>query len=144
LHCAEIDSDGPRESLLFLDALGGVCWQLFLLPDTDFLCWDQLVAALPRRDLGVAARHPCVSGVGAVARGLGEPLWRACPMRLHAVSSTTDAGRLAAATAALSPAGQREVRRLAQRALPPGEPAPLATALASTQAVLAQAGVSSR
>jgi hypothetical protein len=140
-YCAGIDSEGPRESLLFFDELDAACWQLCLLPDTDFLIWDQLASALPQRDLGMRPRRHCAAGAGAVARSIGEPLWRACPLKLHAVASPTDAGRLAAAGVALSAAGLRQANWLARSAML-GEP-PLQAPLASVPTV-SQAGVSSR
>ncbi len=143
LHCSDIDSDGPRESLLFLDAQDCACWQLCLLPDTDFLRWDQLVAMLPPRE---ATAHSCGRSSlaqGAVARWVGDRLWRACPLQLHAVAAPRNAGRLAAACAGLSEAGQREATRLAVRALPGAPPPPFAPA-AARAAALPQAGVTSR
>jgi len=114
-YYAGIDSDGPHESLLFLDVSGGPCWQLCLLPETDFLRWEQLIAAMPARAdwlprIGsrLAPKHP-------VARVIGSPLWRACPLQLHAVSLGASGRGLAAACAHLSPAGVREVARLAGR-----------------------------
>lgn len=40
----DIDSDGPRERLDFVDAGGGVLMRVWLLPDSDFCAWDQLLA----------------------------------------------------------------------------------------------------
>ena len=42
-----LDSEGLRESVRFHDRDGRCCWQLFLLPDTDFLAWEQMAAQLP-------------------------------------------------------------------------------------------------
>lgn len=45
-----IGADGPREWMDCLDAHGHFCARLHLLPDTDFLAWDALLAdarALP-------------------------------------------------------------------------------------------------
>ncbi|MGQ0799889.1 MAG: Hemin transport protein [Pseudomarimonas sp.] len=116
-YCAGIDSDGPHESLLFFAGDGRPCWQLCLLPETDFLRWEHLSAAMPTRadwlpgtGLRLAPKHP-------VARVIGSPLWRACPLQLHAISTGTSGQRLAAACANLSLAGVREVARLAGGAL---------------------------
>lgn len=40
-----IAPDGPREWLTVVDAAGRPCAQLHLLPDTDYLAWDALLAA---------------------------------------------------------------------------------------------------
>jgi len=39
-----IGVDGPREWIDCLDAAGGFCARLHLLPDTDYLAWDALLA----------------------------------------------------------------------------------------------------
>lgn len=44
---SEIDSDGPREALRFVDVNGAAALQLCLLPDSDFLAWERLVQRLP-------------------------------------------------------------------------------------------------
>src|SRR5690606_13289891 len=47
--CHGVDSEGVHESLCFSDAQGRCAWRLYLLPDSDFLAWDRLLAALPSR-----------------------------------------------------------------------------------------------
>lgn len=42
-----VDSDGPHECLRFLDDAGDTLASLWLLPDSDFLAWETLLAALP-------------------------------------------------------------------------------------------------
>lgn len=42
-----VDSDGPHECLRFLDEAGDTLASLWLLPDSDFLAWETLLAALP-------------------------------------------------------------------------------------------------
>lgn len=42
-----VDSDGPHECLRFLDDEGDTLASLWLLPDSDFLAWETLLAALP-------------------------------------------------------------------------------------------------
>lgn len=46
--CCEVDSEGPREALRFLDHDGAPALQLCLLPDSDFLAWERLVQRLPQ------------------------------------------------------------------------------------------------
>jgi hypothetical protein len=43
-HCA-VTPNGPREWLCFQDSAGTSCAKLFLLPDTDYLAWDEMTAA---------------------------------------------------------------------------------------------------
>jgi len=40
-----VTSHGPREWLCFRDAAGDMQGKLFLLPDTDYLAWDEMAAA---------------------------------------------------------------------------------------------------
>lgn len=42
-----VGSDGPHECLRFLDEGGATLASLWLLPDSDFLAWETLLAALP-------------------------------------------------------------------------------------------------
>ena len=43
-HCA-VTPNGPREWLCFHDAAGATRAKLYLLPDTDYLAWDEMTAA---------------------------------------------------------------------------------------------------
>lgn len=43
-HCA-VTPNGPREWLCFRDAAGATRAKLYLLPDTDYLAWDEMTAA---------------------------------------------------------------------------------------------------
>ncbi|MFA5683377.1 MAG: Hemin transport protein [Lysobacteraceae bacterium] len=126
MHCVSIDSDGPRETIAFFDALGQACWQLCLLPDSDYLSWDRMAESLPTHTLELL--EPVVGGGRRcqAAQVVGQPLWRACPLRLHQVSDSQAGGRLAAACPALSDPGRREAQRLARRALPVDMPAAMA------------------
>ncbi|MFT4198408.1 MAG: Hemin transport protein [Pseudoxanthomonas sp.] len=137
-----VDSDGLRERLLFLDAEGRPCWQLHLLPETDFLAWERLAASLPCDPIpdehaGVAERlwrH--------LARRLSGERWRACALHLHALPWRPGGTMLAAAPAMLSPLAAAAAEDIAR-----GERAELAPwddcccALASRRAdALAAAG----
>ncbi|WP_258223403.1 Hemin transport protein, partial [Stenotrophomonas sp. HMWF023] len=82
--CQGVDSEGLRESLCFLDARGRCVWRLYLLPDSDFLAWDRLVATLPP-----GPSHDADGSVGErlwrrLAGHLGGQRWRLCTLRLHA------------------------------------------------------------
>ena len=68
--CQQLDSDGLHERLEFFDAHGQCCWQLCLLPDSDFLAWDRLLSGVP-----AASEAP-----GA---GVAERLWRRLACRLR-------------------------------------------------------------
>ncbi|WP_297835001.1 Hemin transport protein [Thermomonas sp.] len=80
-----LDSDGLCQNMQFFDDEGRCCWRLYLLPDTDFLAWEQLVEALP--ECCAAEPEP---GLGErlwlrLAGRLGGPAWRASVLRLHAL-----------------------------------------------------------
>ncbi len=111
-----IDSDGPCESLRFLDAALRPCWQLCLLPDSDFLAWDDAVsnlgAPISAQPMAIAHRR----GGAAIELAVGNPLWRACALQLHVVSMSNAPGRLATAPVALSQAGERAAERIARAA----------------------------
>lgn len=108
-----VDSDGLNERLLFFDAQGRCCWRLCLLPDSDFLAWDRLVASLP-------------TGVDGEAAGLADRLWqrlagrllggqwRACALQLHAVPRPASLPVLAASLSRMSPLGVATAQRIAQ------------------------------
>lgn len=112
-----LDSDGLCESLQFFDRDGHCCWRLYLLPDTDFLAWESLVAGLPaQRDGG------STGGIGErlwrrMSRYLGGPAWRANILRFHALPSPIHPGEdvLAASLPVLSDCGAEVARRFVQR-----------------------------
>jgi len=109
-----VDSDGLRESLVFFDAEGRCCWRLYLLPDSDFLAWDRLLASLPCRDEVEVA-----IGVGErlwqrLAGRLRGEQWQACILRLHAVPAAVAQPVLAASLASVSPLGAATAQRIAQ------------------------------
>ncbi|HEX7803274.1 MAG TPA: Hemin transport protein [Pseudoxanthomonas sp.] len=111
---AGVDSDGLRESLAFFDDNERCCWRLFLLPDSDFLAWDRLLACLPAREEVEPA-----SGVGErlwrklAGRLLGEQ-WQACVLKLHVLPSAARQPVLAASLAMLSPLGASTARRIVE------------------------------
>lgn len=108
-----VDSDGLDERLLFFDAQGRCCWRLCLLPDSDFVAWDRLVASLP-------------AGVDGETGGLADRLWqrlagrllggqwRACALQLHAVPRPASLPVLAASLSLMSPLGIATAQRIAQ------------------------------
>lgn len=105
----QLDSEGLQERLDFFDAQGECCWQLCLLPDSDFLAWDRLVAGLP-------------PATDMMAGGLAERLWRRLAQRLRGdgwqgtLLRLRAAGplgmTLAAQAATPSPLGRQVARRL--------------------------------
>lgn len=111
---AGVDSDGLRESLAFFDHEGRCCWRLYLLPDSDFVAWDRLLALLPSREEAEAA-----TGVGErlwrrlAGRLLGGQ-WQACVLRLHVVPAEVRRPVLAASPAAVSPLGAAMAQRIAR------------------------------
>ena len=113
-----IDSDGLCESLQFFDRDGLCCWRLYLLPNTDFLAWERLLAGLPvqrqpEHGLGIRERL-----WRRVARHLGGPVWRANVLRFHAPPAGPGfAGQslLAASLPRLSACGAEVGRRIVRR-----------------------------
>ncbi|MDQ1118276.1 MULTISPECIES: Hemin transport protein [Pseudoxanthomonas] len=108
-----VESDGLRESLLFFDRDGVCCWRLCLLPDSDFLAWDQLSARLPAH----AAGNPHGRGVSErlwqrLARRLTGEQWRACPVRLHALAAAGAQAVLAASLTPVSALGAAATREI--------------------------------
>ena len=116
-----IDSDGWHECLQFRDRNGHCCWRLYLLPDSDFLAWEQLTARLPRAEAmpspgdGIATRL-----WRRVASRVGGERWLASVLRLHtmppAQQATMPAPKpvLAASLAPVSMFGADVVRRIAR------------------------------
>ena len=109
--CQGVDSEGIRESLCFTDARGRCCWRLYLLPDSDFLAWDRLVATLPNH-----AQHDTEGHVGErlwrrLAGHLRGQRWQVCALRLHAAPGGHG---LAASLAPLSSLGAVVARRIAR------------------------------
>ncbi|HET6397098.1 MAG TPA: Hemin transport protein [Pseudoxanthomonas sp.] len=109
--CATIDGDGLCESVCFHDRRGRCCWRLFLLPDSDFLAWDRLVAQLPAQTRGDAAGEPLWRRLASRVAGTG---WQLCALRLH-VLHQAGVDVLAGSPAAVSPLGAAVARRIARR-----------------------------
>jgi hypothetical protein len=117
--CAGLDGDDMHECLRFLDHEGRCCWRLYLLPDTNFLAWDRLLARLPACSASVwaeDARH------GLLRRFIDRRRnrhWCACIVRLHrirddAVSISRSRAVLAASAACVSPLGLDAARSIAR------------------------------
>lgn len=114
---ATVDSDGMREALVFRDATGDCCWQLFLLPDTDFLAWERLAARLPLQRVVADARAGLAERMLQRLSGRtrhGE--WQASVLRLHARRTRHAHVRdvLAATVSAVSPLGAAAARTIAR------------------------------
>lgn len=109
--CQGLDSDGVHESLCFTDAHGDCCWRLYLLPESDFLAWDRLVAGLSTRTASSDDANVGERLWRRLAGSLGGRRWRMCAARLHAIGQ----GRsLAASLAPLSSLGAATARRIAR------------------------------
>lgn len=108
-HC---DSDGLRESLSFLDRDGQCCWRIYLLPDSDFLAWEELLSQLPPQPecghTGIAERL-----LSRLANRLNGGHWQASALRLHALPCGANGTALAASLAPLSELGLATARRIA-------------------------------
>jgi hypothetical protein len=108
-----VDSDGLRESVRFFDSEGRCCWHLHLLPDSDFLGWDRMMASLPCSQEALG----CERGVAErlwrrlAGRVRGEQ-WRACTVRLYALTQAGATPVLAASLAGVSPLGAAVARRI--------------------------------
>ena len=116
-----LDDDGVEESLRFFDADGDCCWQLHLLPDSDFLAWSQVSAGLP----AVCGEAGTASVAERLWQGLSRrlrgELWEASALRFHALATPADAHAgsaapmLVASLAAISPAGADVAQRIMRR-----------------------------
>lgn len=105
-----VDSDGPRELLSFYDLLRQPSWHLHLLPDSDFLAWEQVMARLPPTAEPDRRTVSDVSERAPVRRELRNPAWRACALRLHAVPGPA----LAISEVRLSAVGRRVAQQIAK------------------------------
>lgn len=116
--CSGVDSDGLRGRVLFFDRDGRCCWRLRLLPDSDFLAWEEMAARLP-----AATEGPQQGGLGErLWRGLAGRLhgerWQGSILRLHALAMPRQglraSGVLAASLASPSALGAVTARRIAR------------------------------
>ena len=113
-----IDSDGWHECLQFRDRSGQCCWRLYLLPDSDFLAWEQLSARLPRGETqpspgdGIATRL-----WRRMASRVGGERWLASVLRLHTMPQPSPPASMPVLAASLAPVsvfGADVVRRIAR------------------------------
>ncbi|WP_207949517.1 Hemin transport protein [Luteimonas aestuarii] len=111
---ATLDSDGMREALVFRDATGACCWQLFLLPDSDFLAWESLSKRLPEQAIASSSRAGLAERMWLRLAGHArDGDWQASVLRLQARGSG-DGPLLAATLAAVSPQGAAAARAIAR------------------------------
>ena len=110
---AGVDSDGLDERLLFFDAQGRCCWRLCLLPDSDFVAWDRLVASLPKGQDGEVAGLADRLWQRLAGRLLGGQ-WRACALQLNSEPRPASLPLLAASLSLMSPLGVATAQRIAQ------------------------------
>ncbi len=110
-----LDSDGMHESLRFYDGDDRCCWRLHLLPDSDFLAWEQLAGRLPLRSdpqAGIGERL-----LRRLAGNVGGG-WSGSILRLHVHRDRPAHGHapgcvLAASLAPVSALGAAAARRIA-------------------------------
>lgn len=101
---------GGGEALRFRDAGGRECWRLYLLPDSDFLAWDDVAAAMPDAAAAIgAAAIPALARWWRRLRG-GR---RAQALRLRVLRDADGHCVLLADPAELSPLGLAQARRIA-------------------------------
>ncbi|MFL6588423.1 MAG: Hemin transport protein [Luteimonas sp.] len=111
---AGLDLDGMHESLRFFDADDACCWQLHLLPDSDFLAWERLAGHLPR------CSEVAHGGIGerlwrSLAQRIRGGAWDASVLRFQAVPAADEGGpMLVASLGTLSPLGIDCARRIAR------------------------------
>ena len=112
-----LDSDGLCESVQFFDHEGRCCWRLYLLPDTDFLAWEDLAACLPQARAAESGLTIAERLWRRVANRLVSPGWQANVLRFHALAAGPGfAGMslLAASLPRLSACGADSARRIAR------------------------------
>lgn len=107
-----MDSDGLRESVRFFDREGRCCWRLHLLPDSDFLAWDGMLTSLPRSQERMESDSVAERLWRRLAGRLRGEHWRACAVRLHALTQADASPVLAASLAPVSPLGTATARRI--------------------------------
>lgn len=114
--------EGPGfEGLGFATSAGRSCWRLYLLPDSDFLAWDDLTAdwlpaAAPAPSSRLRRLWASLPGAGALRR-LTHRLrggWNAEVIRLHVLHDEAGHCILVADTATPSALGFAHAQRIAQ------------------------------
>jgi len=100
------------EALLFRDRAGRACWCLYLLPDSDFLAWDDAIAALPACR-GGEARSDVWARLQRRWRRRLRGRWQAQILRLQVLADEVGHCILLADRAEPSPLGLAHAQRLA-------------------------------
>ena len=107
----DVEREGPCEAIHFVDARERPCWRLYLLPDSDFLAWDALIAGLRRR----ADRTWHAARGHRLERRLHAERWSATVLCLRTTWSHADAGTaLAADRSSISSLGMSIALRIAR------------------------------
>lgn len=107
----DVEREGPCEAIHFVDARERPCWRLYLLPDSDFLAWDALIAGLRTR----AGRAWHAARGHRLERRLHAERWSATVLCLRTTWSHADAGTaLAADRTSVSPLGLSIALRIAR------------------------------
>lgn len=108
-----IDSDGWHECVQFRDHTGDCCWRLYLLPDSDFLAWEQIQLRLPMIE---SWRPPTETVASRLWQRLSTRAdgdrWQCSVVRLHALRHPRPS--LAASLAPVSRLGAEMVQRVAR------------------------------
>ncbi len=107
-----VDALGECEAMLFHDARGRACWRLYLLPDSDFLAWDDAAGVLPAHR-GREARTDAWAGLRRRWLRRVRGRWRAEVLRLRVLHAPEGQAVLVADSAALSALGHAHARRIA-------------------------------
>lgn len=112
--CVKINSDGPREALTFFDSTRRACWQLYLLPDSDYLSWDRVLSCVRCELDATQDSWQKQNKVAPISRAVGNPIWRACALRFYAVTSLHNEHSLALADVTLSNTGRKAAEAIAK------------------------------
>lgn len=108
-----IDSDGWYECVQFRDPNGICCWRLYLLPESDFLAWEQIQSRLPIIEASRPPTEPVASRLWhRLSSRVDGERWQPSVVRLHALRHPRPS--LAASLAPVSPLGAEMVQRVAR------------------------------